>query len=80
MGAKIKKVPAAGAAPFPPLNFSQIGKTCPIMQMKAEINPISGESNSPEYVAKDPFNMSDNNVKKANFFPVSLKTLVVPVP
>jgi hypothetical protein len=33
-GDKTRKVPAVVAAPFPPLNFSHIGYTCPTTQKK----------------------------------------------
>lgn len=44
---KTKKVPAAEAAPFPPLNLSQTGNTCPTRQQKLEIKTSFKEQNKP---------------------------------
>ena len=34
---KLKSIPTYVATPLPPLNFNQIGKTCPKKTLKAEI-------------------------------------------
>lgn len=47
IGERARNVPAAVAAPFPPLNFNHIGYTCPRMQQ----NPIArGINELPEKI------------------------------
>jgi hypothetical protein len=79
-GDNVKKIPAEVATPFPPLNFSQMGYTCPTKQKKEEIyRANSSENIKTKTENANPLKTSNNNVIIASFlFPV-LKTFVAPV-
>jgi hypothetical protein len=80
IGANTRKMPADAAAPFPPLNISQIGYVCPTIQQNAAKKTCdSTQKNFKNNTSAVPFNASISNVMSANFlFPV-LKTFVAPV-
>lgn len=81
IGDSAKNVPAVVAAPFPPLNCSQIGKTWPIIQLEHIYKYIwlAWKNFNPMYATKVPFKASDSSVMRASFLLPVLNTLVVPI-
>ena len=76
---KANKIPIKVATPFPPLNFSHIGKRCPRKTSNADNWINSGKYCFVIITTKYPFNISRIRVEKAKYlFPV-LRTLVAPI-
>ena len=68
------------ATPFPPLNFIQTGKICPIIESAPIIIPFSiPKKIYAKNVGKKVLKKSRNKVNAANFLPNNLLTLVAPI-
>ena len=71
--------PKAVATPFPPLNFSNNGQTCPRNTASAQNDTCIGSRNLPAMnTAKNPLPMSITRVITAAFAPRTLRAFVVP--
>ena len=72
-------IPRYVATPLPPLNFNQIGKTCPKKVMMQDNWVNSGKYFKEIITGTYPFNTSNKSVIAAsNLFPV-LRTFVAPI-
>ena len=79
-GDKTANIPAEVATPFPPLNLSHIGYTCPNKQQKTAIKKYeSSEAMRANNVNIIPFMASPKRVKSARILCPLLKTFVAPV-
>ena len=79
-GARTTNMPAEVATPFPPLNPSHTGYTCPIKQQKTAIKKHgSSDAIRATKVNIIPFRASPKRVKSARVLCPLLKTFVAPV-
>ena len=79
-GDKTTNIPAEVATPFPPLNPSHTGYTCPNRQQKTAIKRYgSSDITLANTVNISPFRASPKSVKRARILCPLLKTFVAPV-
>ena len=76
---RANKIPKKVATPFPPLNFSHIGKICPRKTSNADNWINSGKNCLVIITAIYPLRISRIRVEKAKYLFPALRTLVAPI-
>ena len=75
----LKRIPTYVATPFPPLNFNQIGKTCPKKTIKAERCKYSEKNCCVITTGTYPLRISNIRVVAAKYLLPVLRTFVAPI-